>query len=379
MTSRSISPTRDASAAFERAYRTALAAHVRTGRSSGEPMGRRAARLGVATLELARIHDRAAAAAPRRRPRSAASAAREAAFFAGAVAPLEHSRCGWARAGAEHARTTALLTRRTRELAEARARLVRQDRDVRSVRTKLARTERLHGGCDGRARLVEERLRRLSHRLLTAQEEERMRISRDLHDAIGQTLTGINVGLATLRNESAADSRDLADAIALTQRLVERSMRTVHQFAWELRPTLLDDLGLVPALRSYAKTFAERTGVKLRFASPTRLEGLDAAGTTALFRVAQGALSNVERHARAVRASLVVRALPGAVRLEVSDHGRSFDVRAMDRSKSNKHLGLLVMRERIEMVGGTFSIESSRARGTRVRADVPLAPQAAHV
>src|SRR4030095_11799174 len=145
-----------------------------------------------------------------------------------------------------------------------------------------------------RSRLMEQRLRRLSRQLLSAQEEERLRISRDLHDAIGQTLTGINVGLATLKHEVAAESRELAVAITRAQQLVERSMNTVHQFAWELRPTLLDDLGLVPALRSYAKTFSKRTGVRVRFTADSKFGLLSDDRRTALFRVAQGALSNVE-------------------------------------------------------------------------------------
>lgn len=258
-----------------------------------------------------------------------------------------------------------LLRRRTRELAAAQVR-------IKSMKTELATSVRTRGELLGRSALMEKRLRRISHQLLSAQEQERLQISRDLHDAIGQTLTGINVGLATLKNESAAGSRDLGDAISRAQQLVERSMKTVHQFAWELRPTLLDDLGLVAALRSYAKTFSNRTGVRADFTANGRFDDLDADRSTALFRVAQGALSNVERHARARRASLDLRTVPGAVRLEVHDNGRSFDVGRMDRSKTNRHLGLLVMRERVEMVGGSFSIDSSRARGTTVRADVPL-------
>jgi signal transduction histidine kinase len=253
----------------------------------------------------------------------------------------------------------------TGELGAARARL-------RALQAELLTSKRHHDELLDRAMLMEHRLRRLSHQLLSAQEEERLRISRDLHDAIGQTLTGINVGLATLKHEAAAESRELAEAVARVQLLVERSMQTVHQFAWELRPTLLDDLGLVPALRSYSNTFSKRTGVRIRFASDSKFGQLDGERSTALFRVAQGALSNVERHAGAAHARLVLRSLPGAVRLEVRDNGRSFDVRRMEASKTNKHLGLLVMRERVEMVGGRFSIESTPARGTTVRADVPL-------
>jgi signal transduction histidine kinase len=261
--------------------------------------------------------------------------------------------------------------RRAGSPASGSARL-RDAETIRALRTALRESERLRKACVAHSNAVEIRMRQMSHKLLTAQEEERMRISRELHDAIGQTLTGINVGLAALKNESASDSRELAETISMTQRLVERSMKTVHQFAWELRPTLLDDLGLLPALRSYAKTFAERTGIPVSFAADADFPSLDGERRTALFRVAQGALSNVERHARARRASLMLRRIASGVRLEVRDDGRAFDVRRMDASRSNKHLGLLVMRERVELVGGEFTILSVRGRGTTVRADVPL-------
>jgi len=348
--------------AFERSYRTALRAHVKTARNSGagERIGRRAERLGVETLALARIHDRAAMAFA-----TAAKGSRAEAFFARAVAAIEAARSGAPEALLESQRLAALLARRTSELAEARTGLA-------ALQAELEQGACRHRELAERSRLTELRMRRISHRLLSAQEEERLRISRDLHDAIGQTLTGINVGLASLKNDAASESRELAEAISQAQQLVERSMKTVHQFAWELRPTLLDDLGLVPALRSYAKLFSERTGIPLRFEADAKFDRLDSDRSTALFRVAQGALSNVERHARAHRARATLQSLPGAVRLEVTDDGRAFMVQRMEASKTNRHLGLLVMRERIEMVGGRFSIESSRGRGTTVRADVPL-------
>ena len=349
--------------AFERSYRTALQKHVRapTRPGAGERIGRRALKLGVGTLTLARIHQRAAGLDGH----TAASIARQDSFFAEAVAPMEQAHCGALEALVESKRLAAELRSRTDELAAARSSLA-------ALHEKLGTSERQHGELLARSRLMEQRMRRLSHKLLSVQEEERLRISRDLHDAIGQTLTGINVGLATLKQEAAADSHELAQAISRAQQLVERSMKTVHQFAWELRPTLLDDLGLVPALRSYAKSFAERTGIRVRFAADATFDRLDADRSTALFRVAQGALSNVERHARAAHAQLNLSSLPGAVRLEVRDGGRSFDVGRMETSKASKHLGLLVMRERMEMVGGSFSITSSPKDGTTVRADVPL-------
>lgn len=273
---------------------------------------------------------------------------------------------------APSARVRAPIGARTMELAKARARLASEKEKSRTLQTELVASARRQSELVAEARVREIRQRTICHRLLAALEEERLRISRDLHDAIGQTLTGINVGLATLKQESTSNSRDLNEALARTQRLVERSMKTVHQFAWELRPTLLDDLGLVPALRSYATTFSQRTGIAVRFAADPQCDRLDKDRAVALFRVAQGALSNVERHARAPGVHLVLRALPGAVRLEVTDNGRSFDVRRMESAKGATHLGPLVMRERVEIVAGTLSITSQRGRGTTVRAEVPL-------
>ena len=372
---------RASSIAFERSYKAALGEHVKTvsGSGAGIGIGRRAATLGVGTLGLARIHDRATAQlrlAAASDGRAALPTTRQESFFAQAVAPLEMAHCaaldGASGAAAECARLTGLLSRCTGDLAISRARLARETRRGTAGRAELADSERANCVLRNRSLLTEERMRRLSHQLLSAQEEERKQISRNLHDAIGQTLTGINVGLAALKIESSAGSRGIDEAISHTQQLVERSMKTVHQFAWELRPTLLDDLGLVPALRSYSRAFSARTGVRVRFASDAGLAQLSSDRTTALFRVAQGALENVERHARAAHVCVRLRSLPGAVRLEVKDNGRSFDVERMETSATNKHLGLVVMRERVEMVGGAFSIESSPGRGTTVRADIPL-------
>ena len=110
---------------------------------------------------------------------------------------------------------------------------------------------------------LQEQLRRLSRQILSAQEEERKKISRELHDVIAQTLTGINVRLATLKKEAAVNTKGLDRNIARTQRLVEKSVNIVHRFARELRPAVLDDLGLIPALHSFMKSFREQTGIQV--------------------------------------------------------------------------------------------------------------------
>jgi signal transduction histidine kinase len=222
------------------------------------------------------------------------------------------------------------------------------------------------------ARLMQEQLRHLSHQLLLTQEEERKRISRELHDEIVQTLVGINVHLTSLTVKDPVDVKNLRSKITRTQRLVEKSVEIVHRFARELRPTVLDDLGLIPALQSYIKEFSQRTKIPIRFDACAEVEQLDATKRTVLFRVAQSILGNVEKHARARQVTVNIRKLEDAISLEIHDDGKSFNVDRVLLATRHKRLGLLGSRERIEMVGGRFSIESAPRRGTTIRAEVPI-------
>jgi len=220
---------------------------------------------------------------------------------------------------------------------------------------------------------MQEQLRRLSRQILSAQEEERKQISRELHDVIAQTLTGINVRLAALKKEAAINTNTLDRNIARTQRLVEKSVEVVHQFARELRPAVLDDLGLIPALHSFMKSFTARTGVRTHLTAFAEVEKLDIARRTVLYRVAQEALTNVARHAKASRAEVSIQKLDGAARMEIKDDGKSFQVERILHDNGNKRLGLLGMRERVEMVGGAFAVESAPGQGTTVRVEMPFA------
>ena len=231
-----------------------------------------------------------------------------------------------------------------------------------------------------KARLLEQsqdmqrQLRRMSHHILNAQEEERKRISRELHDEIAQTLVGINVQLAALTSGAGGKLGDRKKQLVRTQRLVEQAVERVHRFARELRPSALDHLGLVPTLLSLTKDFTRRTGVRVRITAPASrwIEQLDGAGRTALFRVAQEALTNVARHAKASTVHVSVEVLVAAVRLRVRDNGKSFHVGRVTHAKRFARLGLIGMRERMEMVAGTFSIESAPGKGTTVTAEVPF-------
>jgi PAS domain S-box-containing protein len=215
-------------------------------------------------------------------------------------------------------------------------------------------------------------LRGLSRQILAAQDEERRRISRELHDVVAQTLAGINVRLSALSKDAPADARRLARSITHLQRLVEKSVALVHRFAWELRPAVLDDLGLIPALHSSLKSFARETGLRASLTAFAGVERLDEARRTALYRVAQEALKNVARHAQASRVEVRLRQLGRAVRLEIQDDGKSFDMQRVLHAHRSTRLGLLGMRERVEMVGGQFTVESAPGQGTTIWAQVPF-------
>ncbi len=220
---------------------------------------------------------------------------------------------------------------------------------------------------------MQDQLRDLSRQVLMAQEEERKRISRDLHDVIAQTLTGINLRLDLLKKEALLDPKSLDAKIASAQRLVEESLDIVHQFARKLRPTVLDDLGLIPALHSYMKDFTERTGIHIHLTVFAAVEKMESTKRTVLYRVAQAALTNVAQHAKATCVEVTIKKRAGAVCMEIHDDGKSFKVERVLFGKRNKRLGLIGMRERVEMVGGTFGIESAPGAGTTLRARIPFA------
>jgi PAS domain S-box-containing protein len=271
-----------------------------------------------------------------------------------------------ARKAAEEAqRRVEAMAVRNRALQEEIARRL-------AIEKALKETKRHQSQLLAQSRALHEQLRYLSRQVLRAQEEERKRISRELHDVIAQTLTGINLRLAALKKEAARDTKGVDRNIARTQRLVEHAVNIVHQFARELRPAVLDDLGLIPALHSYLKDLNARTGVRTELTAAATVEQLDPARRTVLYRVAQEALTNVARHARAHRVEVILERLPDRVCMSIKDDGKSFDVERVRRAKGNGQLGLLGMRERLEMVGGNLVIESAPGKGTTIQAQIPL-------
>jgi PAS domain S-box-containing protein len=259
------------------------------------------------------------------------------------------------------------LAARNEELSLEIARRQRAEQDLKE-------SERRQAALLAQSRLMQEQLRHLSHGILHANEQERKRISRELHDYIAQAAVGINLHLQLLTREATGDTAAGRKRIATMKRSFTDFVDVVHRFSKDLRPTLLDDLGLIPALESFTREFGQRTGLHVRLTSAATAERLDADRKIVLFRVVQEALSNVARHAHARRVDVRIDEQQGLVRLEVADDGKGFDVERALYAKRNRRLGLLGMRERVEMVGGSFSIDSAPRKGTCVRAQLSLAP-----
>jgi PAS domain S-box-containing protein len=219
---------------------------------------------------------------------------------------------------------------------------------------------------------MQSRLRQMTHQMMHTQEDERKRISRELHDEIAQILVGINVQLGALIRESAGCSKTLAEKIARIQQLVEQSVAAVQRFARDLRPTMLDELGLIPALETYLHEFMARTGIRVSLTAFTGVKKLNIDGRTILYRVALEALTNVARHSKADHATVRIHQQKGVVRMEVHDNGIGFRVAEVPLAKDRKRLGLLGMNERVEMIGGTCHIESAPGQETTISVELPL-------
>jgi len=361
-------------------YVAALRKHLKEGPRAVPPdgtaqeLGRRAMALGLETLDLARFHEQALITLilPGHSPGTRARMIRRAGtFFAEAITPIEKTHRAAREDNDQLARLNQSLIQRSVDLIASNRQLQREILQRKSVEESLRKSEQHYSKLLEQSRHMQEQLRRLSRQLLTAQEEERRMISRELHDQIAQTLTGINIRLASLKTESTLNNKGLQKKITSTQRLVEKSVDIVHQFARDLRPTVLDDLGLIPALHSFMKSFAARTGVRAHLKAFAAVEKIDTAKRTVLFRVAQEALNNVARHAHACRVEVSIQKLPGCIGLRIKDDGKSFNVERTLHANGGKRLGLLGMRERLEMVGGKFTVESSPGKGTTIFAQIP--------
>jgi signal transduction histidine kinase len=230
-----------------------------------------------------------------------------------------------------------------------------------------------------RARLFEaieqqrEQLRALNQKLTEVQEAERKQLARELHDELGQALTAISINLAAIAPEVGDCSPSLQTRLTESQALADQTLEQIRELSFRLRPAMLDDLGLTPALQWYVRQYAQRVNFAIQLELVNLEERLPAHVETALYRICQEALTNVTRHAQANNVQVRVQRTGATVLARVEDDGQGFDVKhVFNGGLPQQGIGLLGMRERVALLGGSFNIQSELGHGTHLAIELPL-------
>jgi signal transduction histidine kinase len=246
--------------------------------------------------------------------------------------------------------------------SEVERRVVERTSALEASNTQLAREVE-------ERRTAEQQIKALFRRLILAQEEERRRIARDIHDQIGQQMTALRMSLSALRTKAAGLA--IEELVARAERLAEELDDSVDLLTIELRPAVLDHFGLTAALENLVSRWTEQSGIE----ATLDVRGRDAGRLPYdvefhLYRLVQEALQNVAKHAAATKVRVMLQRDSGRVALTIGDNGRGFDPQALDDSGGG--LGLLAMRERATLAGGDFDVQTGRGKGTTIRVRVPV-------
>jgi signal transduction histidine kinase len=234
---------------------------------------------------------------------------------------------------------------------------------------RVAVLERRHEEQRRQIELTQSNLRKLSRRLVLAQEGERKALSRELHDEVGQTMTALGIEIANLEKlRNAATPEAFRVRIEEAKKLNAEAMRAIRDLAMGLRPSMLDDLGLEPALQWQGREFSRHTGVPANVQVSGVLDDLSDAQRTSIYRLVQEALTNCARHAKAKNVLVSVQAKDNQVVVVIQDDGIGFEPAARSRSG----LGLLGIQERVQALDGSLKIASEANKGTVLRAEIPL-------
>jgi signal transduction histidine kinase len=240
---------------------------------------------------------------------------------------------------------------------ELEGRVEERTKEVFSLYEELKRKEEMRG--------------ELLHKLISAQEEERRRIARELHDEMSQTLTALLIALEAVREVNSPEA--IKEKIGGINGLALRAIDSTHRMIFDLRPTVLDDLGLSAAIKWYAEERLKPLGINVHFEGDILEMRLPTEIETALFRVVQEAIANIAKHSEAENVIINLELTNGLVTVEVEDDGKGFDIEGSSDIKiGSRGLGLLGMKERILLIEGRFEIHSQPGSGTRVVVTVPL-------
>ncbi len=217
----------------------------------------------------------------------------------------------------------------------------------------------------------------LLHQIVSAQEHERIRIARELHDSIGQALTALGLGYAAVGETVTSDPKLATTQLKELKEMSTQALTELHHLIRDLRPSLLDDLGLVPALKNQVRLFQESNRCVVDFQVDGRLRRLPPDLETIVFRIVQEALTNISKHAHAAHIYLTLNCAEAAIYIKVTDDGVGFNAEAMmdNKTQANHRWGLLGMQERATLVGGHFNIESTPHQGTTVDVCIPLSQE----
>lgn len=264
---------------------------------------------------------------------------------------------------------------------EVMYRIMRPDRSIRWIRSRAfpilderGTVSRIAGIAEDTTELVksQNKLKRLSRRLMSVLDEERARIARELHDQVGQELTGLGINLEIMSihcGKTPAAQTVLEDSKALVSTVIER-IRTIIS---DLRPLVLDDMGLMAGLRWYCEKFARRSGIAVKLDVLSDAVNLNTTVSNTLYQIVQEALTNVMKHAQATTVWVSLKASDNLVTLTVRDDGSGFDVASVLADNQGSSWGLRIMQERVQSVmGARLTIESTRGQGTQITVEVQL-------
>jgi len=222
-------------------------------------------------------------------------------------------------------------------------------------------------------KIHEQNLRTLSSQIIQAQEEERRRISRELHDEASQALVAAKINLEMIEKKLPPSLEEVTTRLVETGSLLVHTLENLRRLSYDLRPSMLDDLGLIPTLRWYTESYAKRLGIPINFKITDLDERLDLEIETAIYRIVQEALTNIAKYAQAKRVDISLEKKDSMLITQVKDNGKGFTLKtSVSGENYYQGSGILGMKERIYNLGGTFHIESKQGMGTKLLVKIPL-------